>query len=62
MIITATEFKKNIGKYLVLADSEDITITKNGKMVAKLVNARDSKLSEVHAMRGILKGENENLN
>ena len=36
MLITATEFKENIGKYLTLADSEDITITKNGKPVAKL--------------------------
>ncbi len=34
--ITATEFKNNIGKYLVLAAREDIFITKNGKTIAKL--------------------------
>jgi len=55
MVITATEFKTNIGRYLMMADREDITITKNGKSIAKLTNAKDSKLSAIHAMRGILK-------
>ena len=31
MSITATELKMNLGKYLQLAESEDIFITKNGK-------------------------------
>lgn len=31
MSITATELKMNLGKYLLLAESEDIFITKNGK-------------------------------
>ena len=38
MSITATELKMNLGKYLQLAESEDIFITKNGKVVAKLSN------------------------
>ena len=33
---TATEFKANLGKYLVLAGREDIHITKNGMDVAVL--------------------------
>ena len=30
MIITATELKNNLGKYLEMAESQDIFITKNG--------------------------------
>ena len=55
MVVTATELKTNIGKYLTLADAEDIVITRNGKSVAKLTNARDSKLLALRSMRGILK-------
>ena len=36
MTITATEFKKNLGKYLEIANKEDIMITKNGKVIAVL--------------------------
>ena len=36
MSITATELKANLGKYLVLALTEDIFITQYGKVVAKL--------------------------
>lgn len=37
MLITATEssLKNNLSKYLLLASSEDIYITRNGKVVAK---------------------------
>ena len=35
MSITATELKSNLGKYLLLAATEDIFITRNGKVVAK---------------------------
>ncbi len=38
MSITATELKCNLGKYLLLAATEDIFITRNGKVVAKLSN------------------------
>ena len=38
MSITATELKSNLGKYLLLAATEDIFITRNGKVVAKLSN------------------------
>ncbi|MDY5699569.1 MAG: type II toxin-antitoxin system prevent-host-death family antitoxin, partial [Lachnospiraceae bacterium] len=31
MSITATELKINLGKYLMLAKTEDIYITRNGK-------------------------------
>lgn len=38
MSVTATELKNNLGKYLVLSATEDIFITKNGRIVAKLTN------------------------
>ena len=38
MSITATELKANLGKYLLLAATEDVFITQYGKVVAKLTN------------------------
>lgn len=52
MIITATEFKTNFGKYLEMISQEDIFITRNGKTVAKVVNPQ---ISAVDSLRGILK-------
>ena len=36
MIVTATEFKTNLGKYLEMAMKQDIFITKNGNNIARL--------------------------
>ena len=36
MSITATELKQNLSKYLLMAEREDVFITRNGKVVAKL--------------------------
>jgi prevent-host-death family protein len=54
MLITATEFKNNIGKYLALVAKEDIYITKNGKSVAKLTNINQDKLETAKSLFGIL--------
>ena len=53
MVVTATEFKVNFGKYLSLLATEDIFITKNGKMIAKVSNPN---ISAVDAISGILAG------
>jgi len=37
MIVTATELKMNLGKYLSTVVEEEVEISKNGKLVAKLV-------------------------
>lgn len=37
MLINSTEIKTNFGKYLELAQKEDIIITRNGKPIAKLL-------------------------
>lgn len=51
MIITATDFKLNLGKYLDLVSKEDIFITRNGKTIAKIVNPQ---ISAVDSIRGLL--------
>ena len=35
MSITATELKTNLSKYLLLSATEDIYITRNGKVISK---------------------------
>ena len=52
--ITATEFKTNMGHYLEMILYEDIWVTKNGKLVARLVNPN---VSSVDSISGILKGK-----
>lgn len=52
MIVTATEFKTNFGKYLDMITKEDIFITRNGKTIAKVVNPQ---ISAVDSLRGLLK-------
>jgi prevent-host-death family protein len=54
MIISATEFKSNLSKYLELANIEDIIITKNGKNIAKLTNLNEDKVAIAKSLFGIL--------
>jgi len=41
--ISVSELKTNTGKYVTMAMDQDIMITKNGKVVAKLVTAKVDK-------------------
>ena len=52
MSITATELKANLGKYLLLASTEDVFITRNGRTVAKLTSPYQNKLDTVDALFG----------
>ncbi len=54
MVVTATEFKTNFGKYLDMLLSEDIFITRNGKTIAKVVNPN---VSAVDTISGLLEGK-----
>ena len=54
MSITATELKNNLGKYLELANEEDIFITKNGKVIAKLSNPNKDKETIMNELAGVL--------
>ena len=37
MIINSSDFQNNVGKYLDLAEGQEIVITRNGLQVARLV-------------------------
>ena len=52
MSITATELKSNLSKYLLLAATEDIFITKNGKTIARLTSPYKNKLDTVESLFG----------
>ena len=54
MIVTATEFKTNLGKYLEMATSQDIFITKNGKSIARLTSPAVNKLALLDGLVGIV--------
>lgn len=56
MLVSLSELKTNPGKYVALADEQDIYITKNGKKVAKLTSARPDKMASAKALFGILPG------
>ncbi|MDR0293077.1 MAG: type II toxin-antitoxin system prevent-host-death family antitoxin [Oscillospiraceae bacterium] len=54
MVITATELKTNIGKYLSLAMTEDVVVTKNGKGIVKLTNIQQDKLAVLDSLVGLI--------
>ena len=54
MSITATELKQNLGRYLMIAATEDVFITKNGKVVAKLSNPNQDRENMAKSLFGVL--------
>lgn len=54
MSITATELKMNLSKYLLLSATEDIYITKNGKVISKLTNPFQERVDIAKSLFGIL--------
>ena len=52
MSITATELKLNLGKYLLLAATQDIYITRNGKTIPKLVSPYQDRVDTVDTLFG----------
>ncbi|MGN0656831.1 MAG: type II toxin-antitoxin system Phd/YefM family antitoxin [Ruminiclostridium sp.] len=54
MLITATELKRHLGKYLSLVETEDVIITKNGKVVAKLTNPNADRVEMAKSLFGII--------
>lgn len=54
MSISATELKANLGKYLMLAATEDVFITQYGRIVAKLTNPFQDRVAVAESLFGIL--------
>lgn len=52
MSITATELKANLGKYLLMAATEDVYVSRNGRTVAKLTSPYQNKLDTVNSLFG----------
>ena len=54
MTVTATEFKLNLGRYLALAMTQDIFISKNGNCIASLTTPEVDKISILDNLVGII--------
>ncbi|MDR0283643.1 MAG: type II toxin-antitoxin system Phd/YefM family antitoxin [Propionibacteriaceae bacterium] len=52
-VITATEFKTNLGRYLDAVASEDVFITRQGKVTARLTSPARDKLPLLDELVGI---------
>ncbi len=59
--ITATDFKANFGKYLALAEREDIEITKSGKTVYKLSLVKPDKVKDMESLFGSIPWDGEDI-
>jgi prevent-host-death family protein len=58
MIITSTEFKLNLGRYLDLVSQEEIIITRNGRRIAKLTADEEDLVSVAQSLFGIAANAN----
>ena len=54
MKITATEFKMNIDRYLKLSETEEVFITQNDKVIAKLSNPYQDRVVIAKSLFGII--------
>ncbi|KLU59354.1 hypothetical protein CEB3_c43400 [Peptococcaceae bacterium CEB3] len=54
MIVSSSEFKTNVGRYLSLLGQEEIIITKNGKRVARLIQEKEDKIAIAKSLIGVL--------
>ena len=52
--ISLSELKTNAGKYVEMAESEVIFITRNGRRVAKLTAAAPDKTTAAKALFGLI--------
>ena len=55
MQIALSELKINVGKYVDLAEKEDIHITRNGKQVAKIIGINRDRVADMKSLFGIAK-------
>lgn len=61
MVISATEFKQNLGKYLEMVSEENILITKNGKLIAQISQPRNEKMDILSSLVGFAKSDDIDL-
>ncbi len=54
MEITVTELKQNFDKYLLLAETENILISNNGKNLVMLSNPHADRIAIANALLGVI--------
>ncbi|MBQ6208084.1 MAG: type II toxin-antitoxin system prevent-host-death family antitoxin [Oscillospiraceae bacterium] len=54
MSITSLELGRNLEKYLALAEREDVYITRDGVIVAKLTNPNQDRINAAKSLLGVL--------
>ena len=55
--ISVSELKANAGRYVRMAEQQEIYITKNGKLAARLTSAKPDKVLAAKSLFGILPEE-----
>ena len=55
--ISVSELKANPSKYVAMAGDQDVFITKNGKVAAKITNAEVDRVALMESLFGILPGD-----
>ena len=55
--ITATEFKRNFGKYVLLGQTERIEVTHRGKAIFTIIPEKEKLLAEWESLFGSLPKE-----
>lgn len=59
MQISVSELKTNAGKYVAMANEQDIYITKNGKRIAKITSAKADKVAAAKSLFGLLPADTD---
>ena len=59
MIIALSELKTNVGKYINQAKNQDVYITRNGKLVAKIIGTNRNRVADMKSLFNIAKLPNE---
>lgn len=54
MSVSTSELRENLNKYLILSATEDVFITKHGKVIAKLTNPNQDRVKTAESLFGIL--------
>lgn len=55
--ISIAELKAKTDKYVALADTQDIYITKNGKRIAKITSMQPDKVAVAQSLFGIISSD-----
>ena len=54
MQVSVSELKTNVGKYIDLAELQDVFITKHGKQVAKIVSTKIDRVAAMKSVFGVI--------